>query len=658
MDVLLLSRCDFLLHGASGISELAIYFNPALINHSFGVGWARGQESQWLVRAASQSTSGLLRQASLLSRAGRKRERRAKGFEDASNMSAAQGWLRFNAIWHSMVHGYCEETEVGAGICSVDNKGSFALSTANLQSWNSAVNACTSKCSTCPRCRVISVSVRFADCSWFNVKSTKECKSIGKAGSPKTTDHLTFNVFEAVNKMRRQRRSQHSHTAALRPPPFATWSAGFCGRTDGNVGTHCKPRDTQGSWQSALSSEQCIQQCLECPQCHYISYSPLDSDCSWYAVCPKLRTKLYWVRESTGHRTLQLRDEYGASIFDVRAQKHRTLVLVVGSLRGGEEAWESLFRNLVEPNGDVDVALSVGAPSTDPESMAAFNSSSLRRRARWVWLTDEVKDWGAHLDALGGASTMWRALLTEQLRKSSKRQLGIAGHAAFGGVRLAGCAQCQRRCTLGNRETNMQCQRRCPLCIGGTGVINYVLRWKARRKLEELALASNYTRLVITHADVFYACRLDLGTLTPPRNASSPFSVYIPHGEDWYGLYDRFAVCTGARLLDCLRLVDPVILAPEAHVKLMTLSPEAFYHRRLRQLGAQVVRFPRTMFTVGTIASDGKAESGWGENSVGMTHLPSKLAEPVWGLHVKYSTEYYGALRTCFRDRPLKSLGV
>ena len=30
LDMLLLSRCDFLLHAASGVAEFAIYFNPAL----------------------------------------------------------------------------------------------------------------------------------------------------------------------------------------------------------------------------------------------------------------------------------------------------------------------------------------------------------------------------------------------------------------------------------------------------------------------------------------------------------------------------------------------------------------------------------------------------------------------------------------------------
>jgi len=57
LDILLLSRCDFLLSGSSGVSELAIYFNPSLHNHSFNLGFRYGQEGHWLYAAAKANSS-------------------------------------------------------------------------------------------------------------------------------------------------------------------------------------------------------------------------------------------------------------------------------------------------------------------------------------------------------------------------------------------------------------------------------------------------------------------------------------------------------------------------------------------------------------------------------------------------------------------------
>ena len=116
---------------------------------------------------------------------------------------------------------------------------------------------------------------------------------------------------------------------------------------------------------------------------------------------------------------------------------------------------------------------------------------------------------------------------------------------------------------------------------------------------------------------------------------------------------DRFAVCEGRLLLDCLRLIDEVVLRPREHAAAMALSPEGFYLSRLRALGAEVLRFPRVMFTVGAVG-----EAGWGEGGVGPSHKPQRRPDPAFGVHVKYPAEYYAALKTCFRDRPLEALGV
>jgi len=48
LDMLLLSRCDFLLHAASGVAEFAIYFNPKLHHNSVHLQYTLGrQEPSW-----------------------------------------------------------------------------------------------------------------------------------------------------------------------------------------------------------------------------------------------------------------------------------------------------------------------------------------------------------------------------------------------------------------------------------------------------------------------------------------------------------------------------------------------------------------------------------------------------------------------------------
>lgn len=287
---------------------------------------------------------------------------------------------------------------------------------------------------------------------------------------------------------------QRDSMSSRKLPPFSEWTRGFCGRTDADRGGHCTPNDFKGSWALGLSPEQCVARCIGCPRCGYVSYSPADLDCSWFALstnltmkkklridCEKLRTGFSWVRGSTGHRTLRVRGDDGLPLYGKReapSEPHRTLVLLLGGLRGGEAAWSSLYRNLVEPNRPhIDVALVLGIKAS---RLAWARKTSLVQRATYAWLMREVPEWGSQLDELAN-STSWRNTLAAQ---HASGELGVHGHAAFGGVMLSRCRACQSSCTsrhepwLGGGHVPIckHCRRQ---CIGGTGVINYVMRWRA-----------------------------------------------------------------------------------------------------------------------------------------------------------------------------------
>ena len=62
----------------------------------------------------------------------------------------------------------------------------------------------------------------------------------------------------------------------------------------------------------------------------------------------------------------------------------KTLVVLIGSARGGEETWSSLYKYLLNPLS-ADLALLFGKSNN--------KTSSLYKKAKYVWEIDEYKDW-------------------------------------------------------------------------------------------------------------------------------------------------------------------------------------------------------------------------------------------------------------------------
>lgn len=64
-------------------------------------------------------------------------------------------------------HGHCGNTPTRAGNCSEDESGSFGLWPQTARSWRAAAAVCLEACSRCEGCYHVSVSIRWADCSWY-----------------------------------------------------------------------------------------------------------------------------------------------------------------------------------------------------------------------------------------------------------------------------------------------------------------------------------------------------------------------------------------------------------------------------------------------------------------------------------------------------------
>ena len=60
--------------------------------------------------------------------------------------------------------------------------------------------------------------------------------------------------------------------------------------------------------------QACIQLCLQCHRCSYVSFSRLERDCSWYHACDLSRLH---DGAATGHASLRVRDDRGRTVADV-----------------------------------------------------------------------------------------------------------------------------------------------------------------------------------------------------------------------------------------------------------------------------------------------------------------------------------------------------
>ena len=273
------------------------------------------------------------------------------------------------------------------------------------------------------------------------------------------------------------------------------------------------------------------------------------------------------------------------------------LVLLVGSIRGSTDAWDSLFRNVLDVNS-AHLALSIGAVALDA------THRRLVRRANWTWTLPEYDDWGEYFDARMNG-TRWRRQIPARFER---------GQIIYGPVRF------------GARKNST---------APGSAMVNFALMLHAHDQMRRLGLFERYGVLVVTRADHFYAC-------AEPRYAAlpgAPDDVWIPDGMDWGGFNDRFRACRGrASMVLCVTWFAELFRG----VTTWRSNSERYLKERLKRRGAVVRRYRRTMFVTHNATADA---ARW------QTHLArawaTAPAEPVFGQHPKYDEEYTCAMKTC-----------
>ena len=114
-------------------------------------------------------------------------------------MSRAEQWLATSFA------GHCGATTANdRGDCSAGDRGNFALNFKALD-WNTAIYACLAECNKCARCRYVSISLRWSDCSWYH-----DCEN--------PSSHERVVCF-------RSGRVSNSLPALPPPPTIPSWSA-------------------------------------------------------------------------------------------------------------------------------------------------------------------------------------------------------------------------------------------------------------------------------------------------------------------------------------------------------------------------------------------------------------------------------------------------
>lgn len=273
--------------------------------------------------------------------------------------------------------------------------------------------------------------------------------------------------------------------------------------------------------------------------------------------------------------------------------RNRTLVVLMGDLRCGETAWESLYRNVLDYN-QADLAL-----FTQPPPQASYRNASLWHRAMHVELVPNYTDWSDALDLVAGPD--WREQVARYYSPQSHPALlgGVPGYEASGAI------------------VNMY-------------------KWFVANRIREREWLPQYDRYLVTRTDQYYACPLDVAALDPQF-------LWVPQGEDYGGVTDRYLIASRDLVLAALDTLAPFLRDPRRYTwkfartffgHKINCEKVLLYLWRDAGLEPLLRRFTRNMYTCMAPTDC----SRWG--SIQGYAADTKL-------HLKYPKEYTATQQTC-----------
>jgi hypothetical protein len=173
----------------------------------------------------------------------------------------------------------------------------------------------------------------------------------------------------------------------------------------------------------------------------------------------------------------------------------KTLIILIGNARGGEDTWETMYKNLKEPY-NADIALCFG--------YSINKNSSLYRESKYVWEMDEYSDWYDYY--VNNFTGNWIRVFDEN------KHVGLMG-GIKGSI--------------------------------GSGAIIFAFRNFLLKNYKNILIT--YDRIILTRSDYYYIDK-------HPILDNDKF--YITEGEDYGGITDRHHIFNSKYVDDVLGVCD------------------------------------------------------------------------------------------------------
>ena len=155
-------------------------------------------------------------------------------------------------------------------------------------------------------------------------------------------------------------------------------------------------------------------------------------------------------------------------------------------------------------------------------------------------------------------------------------------------------------------------------------------RWLLLHGLQQDDVLDRYDRFVITRSDFVWLCP------HPPLSVLNRGAIWFPNGQHWGGLPDRHLVVSRADVVNCLNVIEDVLLHPIQLYEEMKHQPtwnnEQFLAHHLGRKGLlhKVKLFPYVMYLARQVRDDTP------------TWSPGYY-EPTVGHYIKYEREFRAA---------------
>lgn len=275
----------------------------------------------------------------------------------------------------------------------------------------------------------------------------------------------------------------------------------------------------------------------------------------------------------------------------------KTLVIIIGSIRGGHYAWSSFKTNLID------------ALQADFAYLGPDDASIIQRQVDYNWQFDDLSDWGDFFDEMAEPSA-WRHLCSELPR----------GGAQF----LGGVSNCQE---------------------GSAGIL-LAYRELLYRLVAEKKLFNKYDWFILTRSDQLHLC------VHQSMSELDSKSIHIASGEDYGGVSDRHAVYPAPLFLAGLGVTRTLLRNSKKFFNHFNatgihMNLEAVLDFYFNMSGLPVKRSRRTFFGVIRTCDNTRWSSG--------EFHP--VADQL-GLKVKYPSELQIAEETCHKVFSIPQLPI